>query len=89
LNYLQNSASGSPEEDGYWFYAQYYAVQAFRLTDVPPEVWRPWFTRLVQRLREIQKPDGSWNSTISLDCATAMALIALQAETNYLPIFQK
>lgn len=89
LNYLQNSASGSPEEDGYWFYAQYYAVQAFRLTDVPPEVWRPWFKRLVQRLQETQKPDGRWNSTISLDCATAMALIALQAETNYLPIFQK
>ena len=89
LIYLQNSASGAPDEDGYWFYAQYYAVQAFRLTDVPPEVWRPWFTRLVERLRETQKPDGSWNSTISLDCATAMALIALQAETNYLPIFQK
>lgn len=89
LIYLQNSASGTPDGDGYWFYAQYYAVQAFRLTDVPPEVWRPWFTRLVQRLQETQKPDGSWNSTISLDCATAMALIALQAETNYLPIFQK
>ncbi|MBQ9455274.1 MAG: terpene cyclase/mutase family protein [Thermoguttaceae bacterium] len=87
--YLRNSTLMPPDEDGYWFYAQYYAVQAFRLTDTQPEVWNHWFALLVKRLRETQKPDGSWNSTISLDCATAMALIAIQAETNYLPIFQR
>jgi len=89
MAYLQSTSPGTPGEDGYWFYAQYYAVQAFQLTDVPSNVRTPWFMRLVQCLEENQKPDGTWRSTISLDCATAMALIAIQTEINYLPIFQK
>lgn len=137
LNYIQlfgqnsNSASNSEStSDGYYFYAQYYAVQAFRLTESenfseqesnrefasgipsknlsenltenpsgiqsenpsePPSEKRfdAWFSRTANELVRKQKPDGSWNSSISVDYATAMALIVLQVENNYLPIFQQ
>lgn len=95
MDYLRkiicDSASFTPD-DGYFHYAQYYAVQAFRLTlkqnesvDSDEEVFR----RLRSSLLHEQRADGSWPSTISVDYATAMALIALQMKNDYLPIFQR
>lgn len=88
IEYLKTASQDSSRSpnDGYYFYAQYYAIQAFRLTqpEMPSES-----VRLIRELERDQKPDGSWLSSISLDHATAMALITLQAETNFLPIFQK
>ncbi len=95
MDYLRkiicDSSAVSPE-DGYFHYAQYYAVQAFRLTlkqneidDSDEEV----FCRLWKFLLHDQRPDGSWPSTISVDYATSMALVAILMKNDYLPIFQR
>lgn len=104
LEYLQKfllNPETLSEEDGYYFYAQYYAIQAFLLTepmDAPANSGRNSsgelnsreFARLItRRLLSEQKPDGTWYSSISRDYATSMALITLLAQTNYLPIFQR
>ncbi len=90
-NALRDSQAVSPN-DGYFHYAQYYAVQAFRLTLAPErreDFGEESFCQFLRALLHEQRPDGSWPSTISVDCATAMALIALQMENDYLPIFQR
>ncbi|MDO4549817.1 MAG: terpene cyclase/mutase family protein [Planctomycetia bacterium] len=91
LLYLQNSAC--PTEDGYYFYAHYYAVQAFWLYQDEENkdefLWQKWYSRVRDELLSLQKPDGTWISTISLDHATAMALIVLQVPNHSLPILQR
>ncbi|MBE6424964.1 MAG: terpene cyclase/mutase family protein [Thermoguttaceae bacterium] len=86
----KTSENGLDPEDAYFHYALYYAVQAFRLT-VPEnqrEAWREEHAVLCAKLRKLQRPDGSWNSPVSSDYATACALIVLFAENSYLPIFE-
>ncbi len=82
-----------PAEDGYFFYAHYYAIQAFWLYDAgdaeTARSWQKWYTVAADSLLKTQRPGGFWNSTISLDHATAMALITLQVPNHYLPILQR
>ncbi len=93
MEYLKNeinskmSSGTNSETDGYYFYAQYYAVQAFWLTAMENE--KKAIQTVTAELLRLQKPDGTWHSALSIDYATAMSLIALQVETNYLPILQK
>ncbi|MDO4629653.1 MAG: terpene cyclase/mutase family protein [Planctomycetia bacterium] len=115
LKYMKTAtpSEANSETDGYYFYAQYYAVQAFRLTATETETQTDAKTKIkpetkvktetkaetemeadaiqtiISELIRLQKPDGSWRSALSTDYATAMALIVLQVETNYLPILQK
>lgn len=105
LNYMKRFSSDFDSEsrmDGYYFYAQYYAVQAYFLTEPQNSEkdentsdfqnaagFEEWYTQAVRKLQQEQKPDGSWNSAISTDYATAMALIVLQMKNNYLPIFTR
>lgn len=91
LEYMKNAtpSEANSETDGYYFYAQYYAVQAYRLTATENESPNNAIHAIISDLPHLQKPDGSWRSALSTDYATAMSLITLQVETNYLPIFQK
>lgn len=88
----------NPSEEPFYFYAQYYAIQAFWLYDESagaetPEAeklsWRKWYLSAGGELLKLQKPDGTWNSTISVDCATAMAAVMLQVPNHFLPILQR
>jgi hypothetical protein len=90
LGYLQQFRPGEPraQDRGYYFYAQYYAVQA--AWHAGGDVWRTWYPALRDELLRQQLSGGSWNDqTVSSEYATAMALVALQAPNNFLPILQR
>ncbi|MFV0444538.1 MAG: prenyltransferase/squalene oxidase repeat-containing protein [Planctomycetaceae bacterium] len=90
LRYLQQFRPGEARglDRGYYFYAQYYAVQA--AWHAGGDHWREWYSPLRDELLRQQLSDGHWNDpVISAEYATAMALIALQLPNNYLPIFQR
>lgn len=90
LRYLQQFRPGEPtaHDRGYYFYGQYYAVQA--AWHAGGEVWRAWYPAMRDELLQQQLSDGHWtDSIISPEYATAMALIALQLPNNYLPILQR
>ena len=72
--------------EDYPYYAIYYLSGAYRQQQ---KDWQAWRNRIVPVLLAAQNPDGSWSSEFSKDYATAMALIVLQLENNYLPIWQK
>ena len=90
LRYVQQFRPGepTPQDRGYYFYAQYYAVQA--AWHAGGEVWKIWYPALRDELLRQQLAEGQWTDPIiSPEYATAMALIALQLPNNYLPIFQR
>ena len=72
--------------EDYPYYAIYYLSGAYRQQQ---KDWQTWRNRIVPVLLSAQNPDGSWSSEFSKDYATAMALIVLQLENNYLPIWQR
>jgi hypothetical protein len=90
LRYLQQFRPGEPraQERGYYFYAQYYAVQA--AWHAGGDVWRAWYPAQRDELLRQQLSAGNWtDQTVSTEYATAMALVTLQLPNNYLPIFQR
>lgn len=90
LRYLHQFRPGEPTaiDRGYYFYAQYYAVQVAWHAGL--EAWSAWYPAMRDELLRQQLSDGHWvDPVISPEYATAMALIALQLPNNYLPIFQR
>jgi hypothetical protein len=80
-------ANGAVQRDGYYFYGQYYAVQA--MWQAGGRRWRRWCASVRDDLIARQRDDGSWQDSISAECATAMACVVLAMPNNYLPIFQR
>ncbi len=79
---------GVARHEAYYFYGQYYAVQAF--WHVGGEPWNRWYPAVRDELVGRQHEDGSWPTTyINREYATAMALIVLQVPNNALPIIQR
>jgi hypothetical protein len=77
---------GVPQQnEGHYFYGNYYAVQAMFLSG--GEYWAEWFPAIRDELCDKQKPDGSWDGDVSTEYATAMALIILQMPNRYLPVY--
>lgn len=74
-------------KQSYYFYGQYYAVQA--MWHARGEYWKAWYPAIRDVLREAQEKDGSWPSSISREFGTAMACLVLQMPQNYLPIFER
>ncbi len=92
LDYLVKSipAEGVTRHETYYYYGQYYAAQA--MWQEGGQRWARWYPAVRDDLIGRQRDDGSWispNGSEGNDCATAMALIALQIPNNYLPIFQR
>ncbi len=76
------------QERSYYFYGHYYAAMA--MWQSGGERWAKWYPAVRDELLAKQKPDGSWfDSAISPEFDTAMALLVLQVPNNYLPIFQR
>jgi prenyltransferase beta subunit len=89
LNYLKTftPAEGVTRRESYYFYGHYYAVQA--MWQAGGNRWRRWYAAIRDELIARQRGDGSWQDSVSAECATAMACIVLAIPNNYLPIFQR
>ena len=90
LEYLLVEAMpGLRRTQAHYYYGQYYTAQAMYLAG--GENWAKWWPAARNELINRQAADsGAWNDpTSGPQCATAMALIALQVPKRYLPIFQK
>jgi len=71
----------------FFFYGNYYAVQAMYIAGGP--YWEWYFPRVREDLIESQQPTGAWTDNVGEAFATAMACVILQIPYNYLPIFQR
>jgi hypothetical protein len=83
---------GVVRRESYYYYGQYYAVQA--MWQVGGEDWSKWYPAIRDELTQwpgehYQQKDGSWASPFGPEYATAMALLVLQLPENCLPIFQR
>lgn len=78
---------GNPEEQGHFFYGNYYAVQAMFLAG--GKYWADWYPGIRDVLIRQQQTDGSWDrpGEVGAEYCTAMALIILQMPNRYLPVF--
>jgi hypothetical protein len=90
LNYMMQFVPGTPgsRHHDYYFYGQYYAVQA--AWHAGGDYWRIWYPAVRDEIISQQYNEGSWSDPwIGSEYATAMALIVLQLPNNYLPIFER
>jgi hypothetical protein len=89
VGYLEQFRSPAAQaERPYYFYGQYYAIQAMWF--VGGDAWNAWYAAVRDELLAAQSADGSWNDPqIGPEYATAIACIVLQTPNNYLPILQR
>lgn len=74
------------DEQGHFFYGQYYAVQAMFLAG--GKYWADWYPAIRDLLIAQQNHSaGDWEGEVDPDYCTAMALIILQMPNRYLPVF--
>jgi prenyltransferase beta subunit len=88
LDYLSHflPARDQADEQGHFFYGQYYAVQAMFLAG--GHYWQDWYPAIREHLIARQNTNlGSWEGEVDPDYCTAMALIILQMPNRYLPVF--
>ena len=78
---------GTAPQAGYYYYGQYYAVQA--MWHAGGQSWQKWYPAARDDMISRQGRDGSWQSPFSSDYGTAMACIVLQMPNAALPIFQR
>ncbi len=88
LEYLSRFLPGRDQvdEQGHFFYGQYYAVQAMFLAG--GKYWSDWYPAIRELLVSRQnRSTGDWEGEVDPDYCTAMALIILQMPNRYLPVF--
>ncbi len=73
------------QNEGHYFYGNYYAVQAMFLAG--GDYWGAWYPAIRDELCNKQQKDGYWDGDVSIDYATSMALIILQMPNRYLPVY--
>jgi len=72
--------------DGYFFYAHYYAAQA--MWHAGGEYWSGWYPAIRDMLVKTQRGNGAWaDPGAGEEFGAAMALIILQLPYNYVPVF--
>ncbi len=75
-------------KQSYYFYGQYYAIQA--MWQARGDYWKAWYPAIRDVLQAKQdSQNGAWPAPISREFGTAMACLILQMPQNYLPIFQR
>lgn len=87
LDYLLQNKASIANQNGHYWYGQYYAVQAMYLAG--GTYWRQWFPQIREELIGSQQPAGNWTGNHGEAYATAMATIVLQVPHRFLPIFQR
>ncbi len=87
LTYLKKAIAtrGKTDEEGHFYYANYYGVQAMFLAG--GDYWGGYYPMIRDQLIARQQPDGSWKGDFTDEYATAMALIILQVPNRYLPVY--
>jgi prenyltransferase beta subunit len=88
LDYLSRFIPGRDQVDdqGHFFYGQYYAVQAMFLAG--GKYWTEWYPAIRDLLLSRQdKSTGGWEGEVDPSYCSAMALIILQMPNRYLPVF--
>jgi hypothetical protein len=87
---MRNLPKGAVSRENYYYYGQYYAVQA--MWHAGGERWQKWYPAARDELLARQSESGEhtyWSDAICHEYGTAMALLVLQMPFNYLPIFQR
>jgi squalene-hopene cyclase-like protein/prenyltransferase/squalene oxidase-like repeat protein len=86
-HFLPSANHPAGDEIGrFFFYGNYYAVQAMFLAG--GKYWADWYPGIRDDLISKQIPDeGRWDGEVDTDYCTAMALIILQMPHRYLPVF--
>ena len=69
------------------FYNRYYMAQALFHSDV--EAWRAWNRRTVERLRGLQREDGSFTSSHGQAYGTGMSVLAMALNYRLLPVYER
>ncbi len=73
---------------GHWHYTYLYYTQVVYRQG--PDVWKPFMTKLYNRLATSQLEDGSWgDSNVGSVYTASMNLIMMQMNHGYLPIYQR
>jgi len=72
----------------YFYYGCYYCSQA--MYQAGGRYWQHWNETMTPTLIAKQLPDGSWpGGAGGTVCSTAMALLAMEINYNFLPIYQR
>jgi hypothetical protein len=82
---FQPRQGAAQQNEGHYFYGNYYAVQAMFLAG--GDYWGDWYPAIRDELCERQQDGGNWDGDFSQDYATSMALIILQMPNRYLPVY--
>ena len=86
LAWLMRQVPSGTAGGSYYFYGQYYAVQA--AWHAGGNYWLRWYPAIRDVLLRTQLSDGSWvDSTVGAEFGTAMACIILQMPNDFVPIF--
>jgi hypothetical protein len=95
LHYLKEEMPSVSAQDRFhyfYWYGHYYAAQAFYFAgDSNPQLWGDYWSTISKELLRNQDADGSWPCTVGPGTAfsTAVALIILQINNQYLPILHR
>ena len=74
--------------DHYFFYATYYCSQA--MFQAGGKYWKQWNSTMTPTLIALQNQDGSWPAKSGgVVCDTAFALLSIEINYNFLPIYQR
>jgi hypothetical protein len=81
---------GGMDYGGYGYYSHYYCSQA--MFQAGGRFWRHWNETMTPAIISMQAPDGSWpdrGGSGGVTCSTAFALLSLEINYNFLPIYQR
>jgi hypothetical protein len=88
LRYLERTYRTTRRKHYFWYYGNYYAVQAMFIAG--GDHWRNYFRGVQADLVSLQQEDGSWPiESVGEAFSTAAACLILQIPYRYLPIFQR
>jgi hypothetical protein len=83
LDYLRKTRAGNLSSEKWFYYGQYYAVQA--MYQAGDSYYQEWHPHIRKALLSRQRQDGSWPK----DYATPMAILILGVPYRFLPIYQR
>lgn len=76
-----------PDRGGHYYYMTYYASQAMR--QAGGKYWAYWNRNMTPAIMARQSEDGSWTGGQDKVLDTAFALLSIEINYDYLPIYQR
>jgi hypothetical protein len=84
FKFLPNKGHQNQDFEQYYYYGNYYAVQAMFLAG--GKYWAQWYPAIRDQLIK-RRTNEHWSGDQNDDYATSLALIILQMPNRYLPVF--